>query len=179
MNFPSIMLFCCLIFFLPNNSITSWFENHALYFEIYASVSVQLKTHPIEFTVTAKWGSPFSLGQSPEYTRRRLCSLPCPRLVKRALLASVSPGPGSLLFPYGLLFYLLLTQPSGQIPTPSPSFLLKNGWREGGSGGREREGEPLSPPPHRTAIKEHMYQLKKFLGNKSFLIEHSLFSQLM
>lgn len=147
MNFPSIMLFCCLIFFLPNNSITSWFENHALYFEIYASVSVQLKTHPIEFTVTAKWGSPFSLGQSPEYTRRRLCSLPCPRLVKRALLASVSPGPGSLLFPYGLLFYLLLTQPSGQIPTPSPSFLLKNGWREGGSGGREREGEPLSPPP--------------------------------
>lgn len=147
MNFPSIMLFCCLIFFLPNNSITSWFENHALYFEIYASVSVQLKTHPIEFTVTAKWGSPFSLGQSPEYTRRRALQLALPQASQEGTPCFCFSWAGSLLFPYGLLFYLLLTQPSGQIPTPSPSFLLKNGWREGGSGGREREGEPLSPPP--------------------------------
>lgn len=34
-------------------------------------MSVQLKTHSIEFMVTAKWDNPFSLGQSPDYTQRR------------------------------------------------------------------------------------------------------------
>lgn len=54
---------------------------------------------------------------------------------------------------------------------------MKEGGRKEGWG---REKENLNLFPHRIAIKEHMYQLKKkFLGNESFLIEHSLFSQLM
>lgn len=126
-----------------------------------------------------KVGQPILPGTEPRIHTEKALQLALPQASQEGTPCFCFSWAGSLLFPYGLLFYLLLTQPSGQIPTPSPSFLLKNGWREGGSGGREREGEPLSPPPHRTAIKEHMYQLKKFLGNKSFLIEHSLFSQLM
>ena len=148
MNFPSIMLFCCLIFFLPNNSITSWFENHALYFEIYASVSVQLKTHPIEFTVTAKWGSPFSLGQSPEYTRRRALQLALPQASQEGTPCFCFSWARFPVISIWVAF-LFAAHSAFRADTYSLSLLLIKEWRERGrkGGERERGRTTISPPP--------------------------------
>lgn len=76
--------------------------------------------------------------------------------------------------------FLFAAHSAFRADTYSLSLLLIKEWMERGRKWGERErGRTTISPPHRTAIKEHMYQLKKFLGNKSFLIEHSLFSQLM
>ena len=149
-------------------------------------MSVPLKTHPIEFMVTAKWDSPFTLGQSPEYTQRGALQLALPQARQE----------GTACFYFSWAGFPVISTWIASLSAAHSAFradtyhlpilsLLRNGWRKGGrrerergrEGERERENQHLSS--HRTAIKEHMYQLKKFLGNKSFLIEHSLFSQFM
>lgn len=55
-------------------------------------------------------GTTHSLWDRAQITHREEpCSLPCPRLGRRAPLASFSHGPGSLLFPYGFHLHLLFT----------------------------------------------------------------------
>lgn len=54
-------------------------------------------------------------GTEPRIHAETSSQLPCPGLGKGAALASVSRGPGFLLYPNGLLLHLLLHQTSEQI----------------------------------------------------------------
>ena len=83
--------------------------------------------------------SPWDRAQNP--SREELCSLPCPRLGKRAPLASVSPGPGSLLFPYGWVFFFFPVRSALKTDTCPSLALLITGWMEKGKKKRERDRE--------------------------------------
>ena len=83
--------------------------------------------------------SPWDRAQNP--SREELCSLPCPRLGKRAPLASVSPGPGSLLFPYGWGFFFLcsFSLKDRYLPLPRLINYRMDGEREEEKRARPRE----------------------------------------
>lgn len=134
--------------------------------------------------VTEKWGNLFSLGQSPDYTQRRAMQPALPWARQEGTTCFFSSWARFPVISIWVVSSFAAHLALGADNQPLLNLLI-DGRRKRGRGERgserasERERENQNLSPHRTAIKEHMYQLKKFLGDKSFLIEHSLFSQLM